>query len=74
MLRTTEDLPAGITYIVEASENGKTDAGMMKNVEWKEIKEVQEVAHKSPSLNVTQNTRKTLWSEGEKDLKIQPAH
>lgn len=45
-----------------------------KNVEQKEIKEVQEVAHKSPSLNVTQKIRKTSWSEGEKDLKIWPAH
>lgn len=59
-LRTTEDLPASTIYIGEVSENGKIEARMMKNVEWKEIKEVQEVAHKSLSLNVTQKIRKTL--------------
>lgn len=60
MLRTTEDLLAGITYIGKVSENGKIEARMMKNLEWKEIKEVQEVAQKSPSLNVTQKIRRTL--------------
>lgn len=69
-----EDLPAGTIYTGEVSENGKIEARMMKNVEWKEIKEVQEVAHKSLSLNVTQKIRKTLWPEGEKDLKIQSSH
>lgn len=59
-LRTTEDLPAGIIYIGEVSDKGKIEARKMKNVEWKETKEVQDVAHKSPSLNVTQNIRKTL--------------
>lgn len=59
-LRTTEDLPASITYTGKLSKNGKIKARMMKNVEWKEIKEVREVAHKSPSLYVTQKIRKTL--------------
>lgn len=53
--------PAGTSYIGEVSENGQIEAGIMKNVEWKETKEVREVAHKSPSLNVTQKIRKTSW-------------
>lgn len=71
-LRTTEDLPVGITYIGEVSENGRIKERMTKNVERKEIKEVREAAHNTPSLNVTkrserpcdQKIRKT-WRSGQ---------
>lgn len=48
-LRTTEDLVVGITYIEEVSENGRIKERMMKNVKRKEIKEVLEAAHNTPS-------------------------
>jgi len=59
-LRTMEDLPVGITYIGEVSENGRIKERTMKNVERKKIKEVREAAHNIPSLIVTQKIRKTL--------------
>lgn len=69
-----EDSLVGTTYIGEISENGRIKERMMKNVESKEIKEVWEAAHHTPALNVTQEIRKTLWPDDQKDLKIWSAH
>lgn len=40
------------------SENGRIKERMTKNVERKEIKEVREAAHNTPSLNVTKRSER----------------